>query len=465
MAANLRIKGLGGMDEVGASSAQIEIPSINRNLLLDSGIRMRNKNGPHGGKIRITEGHLPSDVRIDAILITHGHSDHAGAAPTNFLEILKASPNARIFMTKPTFYTAGNLWLNTSYLMEREKIVTSLEYEADFNRGMRMAIEQTQDHLVEKPGWVEVCPGVEAYFGPNGHIRGSAFIVLRTAGRQVMFTGDMSFYDSPTVKGMKVPEEFIDNLDAIFAEATYGDRVLRPRVEEEDRMAFLANDTISRNGICLAPACGVGSCPNVALAQYIRGVRPLYVDGMGKNMLDLCADPGRGYWCDLDHLSGIDLDSSAIRYVGSRDEREDLIYNSNGFSVVTTAGMMVEGSCAWQYATKNHFLGNGLNRLLITGFQAENTEGRELEEGMEQSRPIRLGGRLIRVEADVPPRLQLSSHADGTQIADMINTLRPKRVFVNHGNDNGREGLRHNLENLGFKGEIHLPNNGETIEF
>ncbi len=468
MAATLRIKGLGGIDEVGASSNQIEILNIDRNLLLDSGIRMINKREPNRELVRRTEGHALPDVQIDAALITHGHSDHHGNLPRLWPGIIDANPDAKVHMTRPTFYIAGNLWLNTSFLMAKGRISVDFDYEANFAKGMRMIVEQARNNLVDKPGWVEIFPGVEAYFGPNGHIRGSAFIVLRIDvgnGKyiHVMFSGDMSVYDSPTVKGMKVPEEFIGKLDAIFIESTYGDRVLIPRAEEDDRMAALAKDTISRGGICLAPAFGVGRSPDAVIAQEIRGVTPLYLDGMGKQFMEICASPN-GYWCDLDHMSGVDLEKSGIRFVEGRDEREELIYESGGFSVVTTAGMMVEGSCAWQYATRNNFLHNEFNCLLITGFQAENTEGRELEDGVEHNRPINLGGHLIRVEANVPPRLQLSSHADGLQVADIVNALQPKKVFINHGNNNGREGLKHNLENLGFRGEIHLPRNGDVIE-
>ena len=465
----LRIKGLGGFNEIGASSAQLEfLDNINRNVLIDSGIRMINDRGNRGEFIRKSEGHTPPDVRIDAALITHGHSDHHSNLPQLWPGIMDANSDAKVYMTRPTYHIAGNLWLNYSYLMAKQEVKVDLSYQANFNKGMRMLVEQAQNTWVEKPGWVEVFPGVDAYFGPNGHIRGSAFIVIRIDTgngkyKYIMFSGDISVYDSPTVKGMKVPEEFIGKLDAMFVESTYGDRVLIPRAEEEDRMATLAKDTISRGGICLAPAFGVGRSPDAVIAQEIRGVAPLYLDGMGKQFMDICASPN-GHWSELDHMSGVDLANSGIKYVESRDEREELIYEGGGFSVVTTAGMMVRGSCAWQYATKNNFLRNPINRLLITGYQAENTEGRDVEEGVERRQPINLGGRLILVDADVPPRLQLSSHADGGQIAEIVNMLQPKKVFINHGNNNGREGLKQNLLNLGFLGDIHLPNNGDVIE-
>lgn len=477
----VRIKGLGGMDEIGASSAQLEFLSIDKNALVDSGIRMINKRGQNGHFIRRSEGHTAPDVRIDAAVITHGHSDHHSNLPRIWPDVVEASPDAKVYMTKPTFYIAGNLWLNYSYLMAKKQVNVDLGYESNFNRGMRMLVEQAKNAWVEKPGWVEIFPGVDAYFGPNGHIRGSAFAVFRVDvgfGKYLyfMFSGDLSVYDSPTVKGLKFPgskelkgdeksplDEFVDKIDVLFIESTYGDRVLIPRAEEEDRMSDLAKNTIDQGGICLASAFGVGRSPDSALAQEIRGVTPLYLDGMGKQFMDICASP-HGHWSELDHMSGVDLANSGIKYVQSKDEREELIYEGGGFSVVTTAGMMIQGSCAWQYATRNNFLYNKINRLLMTGFQAENTEGRDIEEGIERRKPVNLGGRMIDIEADVPPRLQLSSHADGVQIAEIVNALQPKKVFINHGNNNGREGLKNNLLNLGFRGKIELPRNGDVIE-
>jgi len=127
--------------------------------------------------------------------------------------------------------------------------------------------------------------------------------------------------------------------------------------------------------------------------------------------------------------------------------------------------MMMTGSWANLYATSNGFLENPANTLLLTGFQAENTRGRILEDAVQNGRPIRLGGsQEIVIRANVPPRLQLSDHADGEQIARIVMDLRPRRVFVVHGHDNGRRGLENNLRKAGFGGPIHLPANGDEIE-
>lgn len=462
----LRIKGLGGFDEIGASGAQIEVlGNINKNLLIDSGIRMINRK-INGSFVRRSEGHIFPDTEIHAALITHGHADHA----VNLPYILNRFRSAKTLMTRPTFYIAGQMWLNTLYLMGDRRIETDIQYQAEFAEGAKIAVVENKENIITAPGWTEVFPGIEAYFGPAGHIRGAAFIVIRIDignGKHIhiMFTGDISVFDSPTVKGMRLPEEFVGKLDAIFVEATYGDRVLLPREEEEARMGYWASRTLDEGGNCLAPAFGIGRSPDAYLAQLSYGIKPAFLDGMGQAIMNIYADPERGHWCELDHSAGIDLQNDErIKYVEDRNHRYELIYEGGPFSVVTTAGMLIEGSCAWQYAIRNHFLENKRNTLLLTGFQAENTEGREIEESIEGQRPIQLGGREIMVSAHVPKRLQLSSHADGVQIADIVNKLRPRKIFIVHGHDNGRRGLKRNLENLGYHGEINLPKNGDTIE-
>ncbi len=465
MAELLGIKGLGGMDEIGASSTLVfttDDLGNSRNIVIDSGMRVRNERLEGGKLVSRSEGHLIPQETIHAVLVTHAHLDHVGNMPF----LVDANPQAAVFMTLPTLHIAGETYMDTIRIMrEGRSSFSSVDWDSisKFSRGAKIIIMDNQDNTIKKPGWVNLFPGIDAYFGPNGHIRGSAFIVLKVGSRMIMFSGDISVFDSPTVRGMKVPEEFIGRLDAIFIEATYGHREFeRSRAEEEDRMARLANETIANGGSCLFPAFGIGRSPDVFLALLIRGVNPLYLDGMGRKILDIYTDRV-GYWSELDHSSGVNLESDPrIQLIKDRAERDYIIYGSEKFNVVTTAGMMIEGSCAWQYAQGNGFLENPFNLLGQTGYQAEYTEGKALEEVIDGGKEVSFGGRKLTVQARVV-RLGLSSHASGMQLADIVNRLKPAKTFINHGTEEGRTGLENNLGLLGYTGEIHKPKNMDMI--
>lgn len=466
--ATVRLKGLGGWNEIGASSTLIQIlENINENVLIDAGIRMRSRRVGHEWE-RWSEPPEEPNVPLKAVGITHGHADHVSWLSY----ILNKCRQAKVYMSVPTYHVSLQSFANQVNRIDSGRVKLEDDVEAAFFRGTRILTEN-QENFLKKPSWVEVCPGVRMYFGPNGHIRGSAFIVIEVDignGRylRIMFTGDISVYDSPTVRGMKIPEEFIGNLDVIVTEATYGDRVLIPRWEEEARMGYIVTKTMEAGGICMAPAFGIGRSPDAYIAQLthegLTKAGPVYLDGQGQTFLDICADPEKGYWSELDHSSELDLNSKIIKYVRDGGHRKKLLASGGPLSVVATSGMMIKNTISYRYAASGHFLENPSNTVLYTGYTAEDTEGFELQSAVRQGRPYRVNGREVVVKASVPERLQLSSHADGPQIANIVNTLQPKRVIVVHGNQNGREGLKRELHKLGFRGQIDLPKNGDVLE-
>src|SRR5262245_65168211 len=88
----MNITFLGGGNEIGASSAIVEIGSAR--ILIDCGIRMSGEHRlPDLAAIRQAHaGHL------DAVLLTHAHMDHSGALPV----LHQHFPNVPVYATAPT---------------------------------------------------------------------------------------------------------------------------------------------------------------------------------------------------------------------------------------------------------------------------------------------------------------------------------------------------------------------------
>ncbi|PJE50363.1 MAG: hypothetical protein COV29_04265 [Candidatus Yanofskybacteria bacterium CG10_big_fil_rev_8_21_14_0_10_36_16] len=451
---------LGGFDEVGASATLVRVKDDlgnNRNILIDSGVKTRTGLDDYGERFSYSEGHIMPDYIVHAVLITHAHSDHTGNIPY----VLKENPEASIYMTVPTSAIAMQLWLNTSYIKEQNEGVRE---SLIFSDAAAKACEKITK--IEKPGWINLFPGVDAFYWPNGHIRGSAMIFLKVGETITCFSGDMSFYDTPTVRGMEMPEEFVGRVDHLFIESTYGDRSIVERYPEEDRLARIASDVMNGNGKAVFPAFGVGRGPDVFLALLSRGLKP-FIDGMCVTMFDVYASKF-GYWSNLDHSSGIDLNSGEIDLlkIYNRAQRMEILSsgNPNPLAVVTTAGMMVRGSCAQAHLTSGRFLERTRNMLGITGYQAPLTEGYEIFHASQNGGIVNVYGDEINLSARVE-KFELTSHADGLQLSGFVKNLNPKRVILNHGEKNGREGLEKLILSNGFLGSIIKPSNGNIISF
>lgn len=407
-----------------------------------------------GGKISappIAEG------PVDALFLTHGHLDHIGMLPL----FSKKHPTVPIYGTKVTRRFASML-LWDSLKITRGKLEAGQDVDVFFNApGIVNALSHERFRLVHRPEWFSPWPGWKVRFWPAGHINGAASIQIETPrGLRLMHSGDIAFHDQPTIEGAKIAPDF--RPDLLVTEATYGDRELPNRAQEEKHFIDRVVEVLKQGGQVLIPAFGITG-PNIAtiLARGLAeaGVKiPVYIDGMIRKAAHIINSSNE--WSDNDN--GLVFPENLMTVPDGREGhafRRKLL--SGPFVVVASHGMVEGGAVMFYLPT---VLSNPRGAVLIPGYQAENTAGRkllELEKGYKFTLPN--SGRNtepVPIYCNVE-RFYLSSHAPGPELARWIGELDPKVLIVVHATAEGFSGLKRRFKSYA---KILPAFNGEEIE-
>ena len=443
----------GGANEVGASCMLIEIEESR--ILVDAGIRMgpgQDTQLPDLTALERHRGRFP-----DAILLTHAHTDHTGALPA--LEcILPAGV--------PTHCTPATKAITKVLL---EDAVKRQRREGE-QRGEEPlyppeAVPAALARMVDVP-WrepVPICGGaLTATWIPAGHILGAAMIYIEGQRESLLITGDVSVANQRTLPNLDVLPTGC-RPDVMVMEATYGNRQHKNRAEQEFALARDVAETIAAGGKVLIPVFAVGRSQEVLLVLKRAMQRncvpefPVYVDGMVRRVNQVYSDFSAELTSSLRRKvkRGEDVFySKTIRPVSSREE-SDSILSGEPCCIVASSGMLVGGMSSY-YA--EYLVQAPKNLIAITGYQAEGTPGRALE----QERVWTLDdGTSVNVACKVTS-YSLSAHADSKELTGLVQPVQPRKLFLVHGDDAARAALAEAARSAVPNVEVTLPENGRV---
>lgn len=371
---------------------------------------------------------------ITDVVLTHAHTDHASYLPAL----------VRQGFTGPIWATEGTRRLAEIVLRDAGKLQEQATEEARAGGWSKHAdpqplyttadVERTLP-LFRRVGWetdVDLGDGLVVRYTRSGHILGSASIRVSVDGAEVLFSGDVGRHDHPVLKARETPR----GARIVLTESTYGDREHpEPEGAPHEDFARAIRDTIARGGSVVVPAFAIDRTETVlqALTAMFREGRipdvPVVVDGpMAMAALDVYRDTG------LDELRddiSVDDFTGLPHLVQARTSKESkAISRRNRPSIIVASSGMAEGGRVLHHLARH--LPDPRSTVVLTGYQAEGTRGRALEEG---AREVTINGRYVPVRAKVVRDREFSVHGDCSDLLDWLRELEPKPevAFVVHG--------------------------------
>jgi metallo-beta-lactamase family protein len=460
---DVRVKFLGASGEVTGSKYLLQIGNFR--LLLDCGLFQGRK------QLReLNWAEFPVDPStIDAVVLTHAHLDHTGYLPRLF----RNGYNGPVYCTTATADLMNLILMDSAKLqVEEANYAKKKGYSKHANPEPLYTTDDVvpiDDHVksFRFEETVSIAPNITARFYNAGHILGAAIVELTITGdaqtKRVVFSGDLGRYNDPIL----FPPKTIEEADILFVESTYGNRAIKT-TDREDILEVM-NEAFDKDGNIVVPAFSIGRTQtllmylkNVLMTKEIPNEVKIFVD----SPMAISATAFYRKHQDYHKLRGIDLDEDEsfmtlrrhLTISRTPDDSKKINETTKDSIIIAGSGMMTGGRVL-------HHLFKRLpipeNVLLISGYQAEGSRGRRLQEG---ATTVRIFGQEVDVRAKVFTIHGLSAHADRNELLQWLSGFKdaPKHTFVVHGETEAANALKDSLTEKGWNASV--PTYLENVE-
>ncbi|MCF8258832.1 MAG: MBL fold metallo-hydrolase [Flavobacteriales bacterium] len=399
--------------------------------------------------------YLPVDAStIDVVLLTHGHMDHSGWLP----RLVKMGFKGKIIATRPTLQIAEVILRDSAKIQMEDADRANREEFTEHSPAEPLYdmddVEHTLKHFkaIHIKEEVELSEIISARFINNGHIIGSTFIELKVGEKLLVFSGDIGRNDDLLMHRPERPTK----ADVLFIESTYGDR-LHPQEDTKDRLRELITRTVALGGTVMIPSFAVERAQTLMyllwqlrLEKAIPHVPFIMDSPMGANVLDVFRNNPEWH-----RLSFKDCEEMCHQFDIIRDYKDTMEQVADLRPKVVVAGSgMVTGGRVLAYMAKH--LERPESMVLLAGYQAAGTRGRQLQEGATE---IKFHGNYHQVKCHLEQLEGLSAHADQAELLDWMGELEeaPQQVFVIHGEALAADNFRLKIkERFGYQASVPM---------
>ena len=428
----------------------------NIKILIDCGLMQGTKTSDNFNRDPFP--YSPSE--IDFLLVTHAHIDHIGRIP----KLVKDGFKGRIISTPPTRDIAEYLLEDTLKIIEseaRKDGVLPIFEKKDVEKAFTLweTLEYHKDF--------SLITDVGIFLKDSGHILGSSMIEVKYGEKKAVFTGDLG--NSPSL--LLRDTEYIENANYIIMESVYGDRNHEPKEKRRLQLKDAILDTIRNKKILIIPAFSLERSQMIIYEMNDlfekEGLQqiPVFLDSPLASKITSVYKKYTSYLKDsvqAEIKAGDDVFSfPRLKFTVLFEESKRISMIPNPKIVIAGSGMSNGGRVVQH--EKDH-ISDSKATILLVGYQAVGTLGRQLEEG---SKTVKIYGEEVPVKAKILKINGYSSHKDSDNLVSFIEKASEmgtiKKVFTVMGEPKSSLFLVQRLRDE-LEVNAEYPEYGETVE-
>ncbi|PJA45219.1 hypothetical protein CO174_04290 [Candidatus Uhrbacteria bacterium CG_4_9_14_3_um_filter_50_9] len=389
---------------------------------------------------------------VNHVFITHPHADHTGRIP----KLVKEGFRGKIYMTRPCIGLTKLVLEDAHHIMKEdaEKCGSSVLYEM---KDLLTAFDQ-----VEGIGYheeIEPFPGIKISFHDAGHVLGSAFVSVKAEGKTIIFSGDIGNDDVPILPDT----DRIHDADVVVCESTYGHREHEGRPERSQKLKAAIEETIKNKSVLMIPAFSIERTQellyeiDLLLKDELKTSISIFLDSpMAIKATQLYRENQNYLRFEAPMLEEKDRDFFSfpnLRETLSVEDSKQINYEKPPKIIIAGSGMMSGGRIMHHLI---RYLPDPKNQVLIIGYQARGTLGREIYEG---SKKVHIFREEVDVNAKITAIGAFSAHGDMHKLTRWLQPedgQTPKQIFLVHGDPESKEVFATHLRHQ-FKTEVVIP--------